>query len=503
MDRYAHRLHDWLESSEFGFHVRLAAHIGALTRDSVGDRAPTRKRRNSREAFVRWWTQPVDPSRVVLPGPLHGPQQWAARYYFYPWRVKREAKRADLVHVLDHSYAHMIETAGRCPVVVTVHDLMPVVVLRSPTETWREGWREGVRTRFLRQALKALRQADAYIVGTHWLKHELATWLGNDKNIFVVPFGVDRAFYGESTVARERGRRGRGGRRPRSGRLHACDRAPRRSRRARRADPARLGARAPVYVAEDRAVDRGGVQTPVLGIAPAPLWRLLFRGCRPSRQHLTNQFDILLVLRPPSRLFRPHDVLEPSSEKVIAVDGEMDRVAREVLVACRARGLECQVQPSRFRHQVPHIRPRQHLRTAIESQPLGYCVRVDTSIELAQCSGQTLQVAGVARRGDVGVVCGSREALEARRESANQHEVHAVTDQGGEELLEIERRDGRNGLRHVAPDARTCSRSRPPAGAAPGSSRGCGAHHPACATPRRPAARAAPRGRSPQPRAGA
>ena len=90
----------------------------------------------------------------------------------------------------------MIEKAGRAPVVVTVHDLMPVVVLRSPTENWREGWREGLRTRFLRQALKALRQADAYIVGTEWLRHELATWLGNDKNIHVVPFGVgniDRA----------------------------------------------------------------------------------------------------------------------------------------------------------------------------------------------------------------------------------------------------------------------------------------------------------------------
>jgi len=65
---------------------------------------------------------------------------------------------------------------------------MPVVVLRSP----QDGWREGVRNRFLRQALKALRQADAYIVGTQWLKSELATWLGSDKNIFVVPFGVDR-----------------------------------------------------------------------------------------------------------------------------------------------------------------------------------------------------------------------------------------------------------------------------------------------------------------------
>src|SRR5262249_35967454 len=103
MDKYAHRLHDWLESGEFGFNVRLAAHIGAWTRDSGGrDRA----RGSGRHAFVRWWTQPVDPSRVVLPGPLHGPQQWAARYYFYPWRVKREAKRADVVHVLDHSYAH-------------------------------------------------------------------------------------------------------------------------------------------------------------------------------------------------------------------------------------------------------------------------------------------------------------------------------------------------------------------------------------------------------------
>jgi glycosyltransferase involved in cell wall biosynthesis len=196
MDKYAHRLHDWLESSDFGFKVRLAGHIGALTRDSVG------RSSDPRGAFARWWTQPVDPSRVVLPGPLHGPQQWAARYYFYPWRVKREAKRVDLVHVLDHSYAHMIERAGRRPVVVTVHDLMPVVVLRSPTD----GWREGVRNRFLRQALKALRQADAYIVGTEWLKHELASWLGTDKNISVVPFGVDRAFFGESAVARERGR---------------------------------------------------------------------------------------------------------------------------------------------------------------------------------------------------------------------------------------------------------------------------------------------------------
>jgi len=198
MDKYAHRLHDWLESSNPGFDVRLAAHIGALTEEVRDGRG-----RRSSGSFVRWWTQPVDASRIVLPGPLHGPHKYAARQFFYPWRVKREAKRADLVHILDHSYAHMLPSARKRPVVVTVHDLMPVIVLRSPTD----GWREGVRNRFLRTALKALRQADAYIVGTEWLKHELATWLGDDKRIRVIPFGVDRAFFGESPSARERGRR--------------------------------------------------------------------------------------------------------------------------------------------------------------------------------------------------------------------------------------------------------------------------------------------------------
>jgi len=144
----------------------------------------------------------VDPARIVLPGPLVGPQRYAARYFFYPWRLKLEARRAALVHILDHTYAHMLPSARRRPVVVTVHDLMPVIVLRSPTD----GWREGLRNRFLRQALKALRQAQAYVVGTEWLKRELATWLGDERRIHVVPFGVDRAMFSESPGARLRGR---------------------------------------------------------------------------------------------------------------------------------------------------------------------------------------------------------------------------------------------------------------------------------------------------------
>src|SRR2546421_229537 len=190
MDRYAHRLYDWLESTDPGFEVRLAAQIGALTRETKDGRRSG--------GYPRWWAQDVDPTSLVLPGPLRDPQRYVARYFFYPWWLKRDAKRARLVHILDHSYAHMVTRVHRRPVVVTVHDLMPVIILRSPTD----GWREGIRNRFLRQTLKALRLAQSYIVGTEWLKHELATWLGDDRRISVGPFGGDRSFFADETTLR-------------------------------------------------------------------------------------------------------------------------------------------------------------------------------------------------------------------------------------------------------------------------------------------------------------
>src|SRR5256712_2613525 len=195
MDRYAHRLYGWLESGDPGFEVRLAASIGDITRE-LGN-----GRRHS-GGYPRWWPQDVDRIKFVLRGPLREPQRYFARYFLYPWWLRRDAKRAQLVHILDHSYAHMVTRVQRRPAIVTVHDLMPVIILRSPTD----GWREGVRNRFLRGTLKALRLARAYIVGTEWLKRELATWLGDDRHISVVPFGVDRAFFSEAPNARIRGR---------------------------------------------------------------------------------------------------------------------------------------------------------------------------------------------------------------------------------------------------------------------------------------------------------
>ena len=197
MDKYAHRLHDWLESGDPGFDVRLAAHIGELTRDAGPDGRTLRQLHPLVESADRSLARRCCPARCV------GRRAFAARFFFYPLRLAREAKRADVVHILDHAYAHLLSRAHRRPVVITVHDLMPVIVLRSPTG----GVAESFRNRLLRRTLKALRAADAFLVGTEWLRRELATWLGDDRKIHVVPFGVDRAFFREAPGGRERGRR--------------------------------------------------------------------------------------------------------------------------------------------------------------------------------------------------------------------------------------------------------------------------------------------------------
>src|SRR2546425_12004844 len=98
MDRYAHRLYDWLESADPGFEVRLAASIGDITRE-LGN-----GRRDS-GGDPPWWAQGVDPIKFVLPGPPREPQRFFARSFLYPRVVRLEAARAAQVRLLDHTHA--------------------------------------------------------------------------------------------------------------------------------------------------------------------------------------------------------------------------------------------------------------------------------------------------------------------------------------------------------------------------------------------------------------
>jgi alpha-1,3-rhamnosyl/mannosyltransferase len=92
---------------------------------------------------------------------------------------------------------------GRGPRIVTVHDLLPVLTV----ERGGSNLRERMRNRLLQRVLSALRTADAWIVATEWLRGELSRWLGHEEHIYVIPYGVDDAFFQPPPVSRSQTRR--------------------------------------------------------------------------------------------------------------------------------------------------------------------------------------------------------------------------------------------------------------------------------------------------------
>jgi glycosyltransferase involved in cell wall biosynthesis len=176
MDRYASRLSVELGRYATDLDITLAGEIAALTVENGG-------RGDGRPAGG-----PV--MRPAFPTSGFGElQRYVARYAVYPHRVRRAG--ADAFHVLDHSYAHMLLERRLHPSVVTVHDLLPVITVQRRDPDLRAR----VRNWLLRRVLEGLRRADAWIVATEWLRTELATWLGQDKGIHVISFGVDDAFF--------------------------------------------------------------------------------------------------------------------------------------------------------------------------------------------------------------------------------------------------------------------------------------------------------------------
>ncbi len=127
---------------------------------------------------------------AVVPDPwsMAGPR-YLRRYWTYPRALR--GWRGDLVHVLDHSYAHCLRAFPGMPSVVTVHDLYPLHLLARGEHALRAR----VRDALLRRVLASLRQADRYIVSTGWAAGEMARYLGTAPDrIHVVPYGIAAAF---------------------------------------------------------------------------------------------------------------------------------------------------------------------------------------------------------------------------------------------------------------------------------------------------------------------
>jgi glycosyltransferase involved in cell wall biosynthesis len=179
MDRYASRLFQHLQRHATDLDVRLAGEISTLTTEG-----------NKRQSG------PIPLPLLPAPG-MQEIRRYLSRYLAYPWRVR--ARRADLVHVLDHSYAHVLRSVKRVPRIVTVHDLVPVLMVQRAAG----GFKERLRNRLLGWVLDGLRRADAWVVATEWMRTELAQWLGKDDRISVIPYGVDDHFFSPPAESRD------------------------------------------------------------------------------------------------------------------------------------------------------------------------------------------------------------------------------------------------------------------------------------------------------------
>ena len=169
MDRYALRLLHGLSEERADITISLGTDIDSLT-DASAPHAGTA-------------------GSASPPGGTNEIRRYIARYLLYPMRLRR--RRADVIHVLDHSYAHVIGAQRSRPTVVTVHDLLPVMTLQRRGQ----GPKARIRDALLEWVLRSLRDADGWIVATNWLRTELSKWLGHEDHIHVIPFGVDDAFF--------------------------------------------------------------------------------------------------------------------------------------------------------------------------------------------------------------------------------------------------------------------------------------------------------------------
>lgn len=122
------------------------------------------------------------------------------RYVGYPLRIRR--RRADVIHVLDQSYAHLLHASPIRPAVVTVHDLLPTLVLRQRAPyMWQR-----LRNLVIRWTLAGLRKADAFIVPSRWLAERVREWSEDERPVHVVPYGVGEEFFDETGAGRDEDR---------------------------------------------------------------------------------------------------------------------------------------------------------------------------------------------------------------------------------------------------------------------------------------------------------
>lgn len=116
------------------------------------------------------------------------------KYGLYPWIVRRQG-RSDVVHVLDHSCAHLLSHAGGNRFrIVTVHDLAPLRDGRGLT---------AAQVRRFRGTVEHIREADLILADSRHSADDVIELLKiPPAKIRVLPLGVDAAQFSRASGAR-------------------------------------------------------------------------------------------------------------------------------------------------------------------------------------------------------------------------------------------------------------------------------------------------------------
>ena len=97
------------------------------------------------------------------------------KFLLFPPRLRRMARSADLVHVLDHSNSMYLSLLGRRPHLITCHDMLAVRAARGEFPSQRIGWSGRLLQRWI---LRGMRQAHNILCVSHKTEEDLQALIG-------------------------------------------------------------------------------------------------------------------------------------------------------------------------------------------------------------------------------------------------------------------------------------------------------------------------------------
>ncbi|MBI4514604.1 MAG: asparagine synthase (glutamine-hydrolyzing) [Deltaproteobacteria bacterium] len=119
--------------------------------------------------------------------PVSAPRRYWNRLVAYPSSLR--GYRPDAVHVLDHTYAHILARFPGCPSLLTIHDLWPLRRERQRSA------RQLVLDELTRRMVEGMRAATLLCADSGFSKREACALAGiPPERVRVIPLGLDGAF---------------------------------------------------------------------------------------------------------------------------------------------------------------------------------------------------------------------------------------------------------------------------------------------------------------------